>query len=156
MEWMYKPLLNWLEEQRKQAAKEMNEARDMFRKRAALKSFRLAMLCTALYQKVGMKEKKVIKDFALWFADTDLRNSLMAFGQKYNERSNENKEAKKKAYAVGESVYDALPDRFTRSDLQAVVHRHEMKTPVKVILSNWKKLGMIVKRGENEWQKKKK
>ena len=59
-------------------------------------------------------------------------------------------------YAVGESVYDALPDRFTRGDLQAVVHRHEMKTPVKVILSNWKKLGMIVKRGENEWQKKKK
>ena len=57
-------------------------------------------------------------------------------------------------YAVGESVFDALPERFTRGDLQAVVHRNEMKTPVKVILSNWKKLDMIVKRGENEWQKK--
>lgn len=154
MEWMFKPLLDWLEGQRKQAAKEMNEARDMFRKRAALKAFRLAMLCTALYPKAGMKEKKVIKDFALWFADIDLRNSLLAFGVKYNERSDENKEAKKKTYAVGESVFDALPERFTRGDLQAVVHRHEMKTPVKVILSNWKKLGMIVKRGENEWQKK--
>ena len=155
MEWMYKPLLNWLEVQRKEAAKELNEARDMFRKRASLKAFRLAMLCTALYPKVGVKEKAVIRDFALWFADTDLRNSLMAFGQKYNERGDENKASGKKTYSVGQSVYDTLPDRFTRGELDAVVRRCGLKTPVKAVICNWKKLGMIVKRGENEWQKKK-
>ncbi|MBO4429914.1 MAG: DUF3987 domain-containing protein [Bacteroidaceae bacterium] len=155
MEWMYKPLLNWLEVQRKEAAKELNEARDMFRKRASLKAFRLAMLCTALYPKVGVKEKVVIRDFALWFADTDLRNSLMAFGQKYNERGDENKASGKKTYSVGQSVYDTLPDRFTRGELDAVVRRCGLKTPVKAVICNWKKLGMIVKHGENEWQKKK-
>ena len=79
----------------------------------------------------------------------------MAFGQKYNERGDENKASGKKIYSVGQSVYDTLPDRFTRGELDAVVRRCGLKTPVKAVICNWKKLGMIVKRGENEWQKKK-
>ena len=155
LEFMFKPLLNWLETQRQQAIKEMNEARDMFRRRAAVKAFRLALLCTALYPKVGKKEQEVIRNFALWFADMDLKNSLYAFGVKYNEREVEDKQAEKRAYAVGESVYDALTERFSRGDLEVVVRRRGLKTPVRTILWNWKKLGMIVKRGDNEWQKKK-
>ena len=155
MEFMFKPLLNWLETQRQQAIKEMNEARDMFRRRAAVKAFRLALLCMALYPKVGKKEQEVIRNFALWFADMDLKNSLYAFGVKYNEREVEDKQAEKRAYAVGESVYDALTERFSRGDLDVVVRRRGLKTPVRTIIWNWKKMGMIVKRGENEWQKKK-
>lgn len=155
MEFMFKPLLNWLETQRQQAIKEMNEARDMFRRRAAVKAFRLALLCTALYPKVGKKEQEVIRNFALWFADMDLKNSLYAFGVKYNEREVEDKQAEKRTYAVGESVYDALTERFSRGDLEVVVRRRGLKTPVRTIIWNWKKMGMIVKRGENEWQKKK-
>ena len=155
MEFMFKPLLNWLETQRQQAIKEMNEARDMFRRRAAVKAFRLALLCMALYPKVGKKEQEVIRNFALWFADMDLKNSLYAFGVKYNEREVEDKQAEKRAYAVGESVYDALTERFSRGDLEVVVRRRGLKTPVRTIIWNWKKMGMIVKRGENEWQKKK-
>ena len=155
LEFMFKPLLNWLETQRQQAIKEMNEARDMFRRRAAVKAFRLALLCMALYPKVGKKEQEVIRNFALWFADMDLKNSLYAFGVKYNEREVEDKQAEKRTYAVGESVYDALTERFSRGDLEAVVRRRGLKTPVRTIIWNWKKMGMIVKRGENEWQKKK-
>ena len=155
LEFMFKPLLNWLETQRQQAIKEMNEARDMFRRRAAVKAFRLALLCMALYPKVGKKEQEVIRNFALWFADMDLKNSLYAFGVKYNEREVEDKQAEKRAYAVGESVYDALTERFSRGDLEVVVRRRGLKTPVRTIIWNWKKMGMIVKRGENEWQKKK-
>ena len=155
MEFMFKPLLNWLETQRQQAIKEMNEARDMFRRRAAVKAFRLALLCMALYPKVGKKEQEVIRNFALWFADMDLKNSLYAFGVKYNEREVEDKQAEKRAYAVGESVYDALTERFSRGDLEVVVRRRGLRTPVRTIIWNWKKMGMIVKRGENEWQKKK-
>jgi hypothetical protein len=155
MEFMFNPLLNWLETQRQQAIKEMNEARDMFRRRAAVKAFRLALLCMALYPKVGKKEQEVIRNFALWFADMDLKNSLYAFGVKYNEREVEDKQAEKRAYAVGESVYDALTERFSRGDLEVVVRRRGLKTPVRTIIWNWKKMGMIVKRGENEWQKKK-
>ena len=154
MSWMFKPLLNWLEVQRKESVKEMNEARDMFRKRAALKAFRLALLCTALYPKVGVKEKQVIKDFALWFADRDLRNSLMAFGVKYNERSEINRSAKGKQPIVGKTMYDLLPGRFTRGDLEAAMRRNSLKTPTRNVIYNWKKLGMIIKRGDNEWQKK--
>ena len=155
LEFMFKPLLNWLETQRQQAIKEMNEARDMFRRRAAVKAFRLALLCMALYPKVGKKEQEVIRNFALWFADMDLKNSLYAFGVKYNEPEVEDKQAEKRAYAVGESVYDALTERFSRGDLEVVVRRRGLKTPVRTIIWNWKKMGMIVKRGENEWQKKK-
>jgi hypothetical protein len=103
---------------------------------------------------VGVKEKQLIKDFALWFADRDLRNSLMAFGVKYNERSENNKLSGKKLYSIGQSIYDTLPKTFTRGDLEAAVRRCSLRTPVKTILWNWKKLGMIVKRGTNEWQKK--
>ena len=127
----------------------------MFRRRAAVKAFRLALLCMALYPKVGKKEQEVIRNFALWFADMDLKNSLYAFGVKYNEREVEDKQAEKRAYAVGESVYDALTERFSRGDLEVVVRRRGLKTPVRTIIWNWKKMGMIVKRGENEWQKKK-
>ena len=155
MEFMFKPLLKGLEAQRQRAAKEMNEARDMFRKRASVKAFRLALLCMALYPRVGKKEQEVIKNFALWFADRDLQNSICAFGVKYNEREVEDKQAEKRIYAVGESIYDILTERFSRGDLEVLARRQGLKTPVRTILWNWKKLGMIVKRGENEWQKKK-
>lgn len=153
MEWMYKPLLNWLEKQRLLAAREMNEARDMFRRRASLKAFRLALLCTALYPKVGKKEQRVIKDFSLWFAETDLHNSLSVFGEKYNNRDGGKKEPTGKS-KFGESVYDVLPNRFTRADLELQARKMQLLTPVKNILYNWKRFGMIVKRDKNEWQKK--
>lgn len=155
MGFMFKPLLNWLEVQRERAQKEMNDARDVFRRRAAVKAFRLALLCTALYKTVGTREKKVITDFALWLAEVDLRNSLTAFGDAYNKLSGDRPKQNCRP-VTGKSLFDDLPDRFTRGELYVKATQCGLTTPVRNILYQWKQAGLIVKRNAQEYQKARK
>ena len=85
LSYIYKPLLDWLEEERIKSASTLNEARDVFRRRAAVKGFRLALLCHGLYANVGKREQQIITNFVKWFCTVDLRNSLYQFGERYNE-----------------------------------------------------------------------
>ncbi|MBQ3925453.1 MAG: DUF3987 domain-containing protein, partial [Bacteroidaceae bacterium] len=85
LSYIHKPLLDWLEEERIKSAETLNEARDVFRRRAAVKGFRLALLCHGLYANVTKREQQIITNFVKWFCTVDLRNSLYQFGERYNE-----------------------------------------------------------------------
>ena len=141
LQYLYKPLLDWLEQERIKAAETLNEARDVFRRRAAVKGFRLAMVCHALYTNVGKKERQIITDFVLWFCSVDLRNSLYQFGERYNELQ---QQGKKVGMTHGE-VYYKMGDTFSRTDLRLALQRAMMKTPVKKVVSLWKKNRLIKK-----------
>ena len=144
MEYIYKPLLDWLEQERIKAAATLNAARDVFRRRAAVKGFRLAMVCHALYNTIGKREQKIITDFVLWFCSVDLRNSLYQFGQRYNDLQ----ESAKKQNTPHNAVFEKMADTFTKTDLRVALQRAFVKTPVRAVVSLWYKNKLIEKRGD--------
>ena len=151
LSYIYPTLLQWLEEERIKAASTLDEARDVFRKRAAVKGFRLALLCHGLYGNVGKKEKQVITDFVRWFCMVDLSTSLCLFGERYNELQ----QRVKKGVVRWGDVFNKLAETFTRADLRVALQRSCIKTPLKVVLSLWTKNGLIENEGENFVQMRK-
>jgi len=144
MEYIYQPLLDWLEQERIKAAATLNEARDVFRRRAAVKGFRLAMVCHALYNNVGKREQKIITDFVMWFCAVDLRNSLYQFGQRYNELQ----QSAKKESVPHNAIYEKMAETFSKTDLRIALQRAYIKTPMRAVLSLWKVNNLIEKKGD--------
>ena len=144
LQYIHKPLLDWLEEERIKSASTLNEARDVFRRRAAVKGFRLALLCHGLYANVGKREQQIITNFVKWFCTVDLRNSLYQFGERYNEVQ---QNAKKNAVPQAE-IFNKMPDEFTKDELRVVLQRAYIKTPVKMVIHLWNKNKLIEKRGD--------
>ena len=144
MEYIYQPLLDWLEQERIKAAATLNEARDVFRRRAAVKGFRLAMVCHALYNNVGKREMKIITDFVMWFCAVDLRNSLYQFGQRYNELQ----QSAKKESVPHNAIYEKMAETFSKTDLRIALQRAYIKTPMRAVLSLWKVNNLIEKKGD--------
>ena len=152
LSYTYPTLLNWLEEERIKAAQSLDEARDVFRRRAAVKGFRLALVCHGLYANVTKKEQKVITEFVKWFCTVDLRNSLCRSGQRYNELQ---QNVTKVRNPIQAKVFAKMGDEFSRSDLGIALQQSGLRTPVKVVLSMWKKNKLIKKEGDM-WYKVKK
>ncbi|MBR6974519.1 MAG: DUF3987 domain-containing protein [Bacteroidaceae bacterium] len=143
LSYIHKPLLNWLEEERIKSAETLNEARDVFRRRAAVKGFRLALLCHGLYANVTKREQQIITNFVKWFCTVDLRNSLYQFGERYNELQ---QNAKKSAVPQIE-IFNKMGDEFTKDELRVVLQRAYIKTPVRMVIHLWHKNGLIEKTG---------
>ena len=151
MAYLYKPLLTWLEQERVRAAQEVNPARDVFRRRVAVKGFRLGLMCHALYTKITKKEQEVIRNFVLWFCDVDLRNSLYQFGKRYNDLQNEvNKERQGIRH---EEIFNSMPKEFSRNDLRTKLQRAGCRNPVKQVIFLWKKNGLVRKIDNDNYQK---
>lgn len=143
LSYIHKPLLDWLEEERIKSAETLNEARDVFRRRAAVKGFRLALLCHGLYANVTKREQQIITNFVKWFCTVDLRNSLYQFGERYNELQ---QNAKKIAVPqIG--IFNKMGDEFTKDELRVVLQRAYIKTPVRMVIHLWHKNGLIEKTG---------
>ena len=143
LSYIHKPLLDWLEEERIKSAETLNEARDVFRRRAAVKGFRLALLCHGLYANVTKREQRIITNFVKWFCAVDLRNSLYQFGQRYNELQ---QEVRKTGVPQAE-IFNKMPKEFTKDELRVVLQRACIKTPVRKVISLWYQNRMIDKTG---------
>lgn len=140
-----KALLKWLETQRVQAEKDADFARDVFRKRAAGKAFRVALLCYACWNKVGKREQKIIQDFALWFADLDLMKSLKRWAKEYNDFRAEQEPKTKTNYG---SLFDALPANFNLGDVKLAARQKLVKSSARYIVHRWRKANLIKKTAE--------
>ena len=152
LSYIHKPLLNWLEEERMKSASTLNEARDVFRRRAAVKGFRLALLCHGLYASVGKREQNIITNFVLWFCSVDLRNSLYQFGERYNELQ----QNVKKVGILHSPIFDKMPDEFTKDELRVALQRAYIKTNVRAVVSLWFKNRLIEKKAKDVYIKTKK
>ena len=144
LSYIYKPLLDWLEEERIKAASTLNEARDVFRRRAAVKGFRLALLCHGLYANVGKREQQIITNFVKWFCTVDLRNSLYQFGERYNEVQ----QNAKKAGVFHSPIFEKMGDEFTKDELRVALQRAYIKSPVRKVIQLWYKNHLIEKRDD--------
>ncbi len=154
LSWIYPDLNRWLKAQNKDAKSGVNDACDVFRRRCAVRGFRLALLCYALYPKVGEREKEVIRDFVLWFMDCDLYNMLKLWGEQYNQMMNESD--KPKATTRHNNYFVELPEEFTTLDLVKIIQKYGGVTQPSMAIHLWKKDGLIEKLSRNHYRKIKK
>lgn len=137
--WIMPTLKKFLKENLEKAALDVDHARDVFRRRAAVRGFRLALLCTSLYTTLGKKEKKIISDFVAWWIRQDLDNILELFGEKYNSLYDKSVVAT----VSQQGVFDILENKFTRTDVLTASKKLGKKTKARRIIHDWKKLGLI-------------
>ncbi len=145
MRWLFAPLKKWLEAQRIEASKSQDYAKDVFRKRAAVKAFRLGLLATQCWVNVTQRERKIITDFVVWFAGRDLEESLKFFGARYNQQVQESTQALVKDQP---SLYDSLPRTFTKNDVVKKCMELNIITRVREIIYRWSRDGVIKKMAE--------
>ena len=125
------------EEQMNISLKDIDRARDVFRRRVGVRGFRLALLCTCLYKKPKKNDLEKCKEFVWWWMHQDIENMIKLWGAKYNE------EADTAPNLTQRTVYSELSDTFTRNDIYAVCLRQGIKTQIRRIVHDWKKQGFI-------------
>lgn len=148
LSWIMPVIDEFLKAQCEEAALAVDRARDTFRKRVAVRGFRLALLCTTLYPRVGMREKKIIANFVKWWMNIDIECALQLWAKKYNEIAEPN------VGFYNRNVYAQLDDEFDKNDLYVICKKEGIKTRLKQIIYQWKKSKHIVEDKETGKYKK--
>lgn len=141
MQWLKPTIMDWLRKERLDSLIAYDLAKDTFRRRTAVKGFRLALVCMACWANVGKREKKIIADFVSWFMDRDLEESLKMFGKGYNDlQNNVNADGPRRQG----SVFSELGDTFTKMEVINLCSEKGIKQSVRQIIYFWKKEHVIV------------
>lgn len=143
--WLDKTVCAWVRAKGKEASLSGSRSLDVFRKRSSVSAFRVAALCQYLYELENALSPEVIqkrvRQIYLFMADYILDGMLERWGKRFDElntkRENENRPGPRNV------LYDQLSDTFSREQLRAVLEQQGKATPVKVFLSQWKKLRVI-------------
>ena len=134
MGWLNKELEKWLVEQQAEALRHDDRTRDIFCRRAAVVGFRAGMLGWFLWGEVNTPTvRRQVSRFALWVANCMLNQHLLRFNIQ-GTHSNVNQ---------WENIYEALPQEFTREELQQALNRENVGTKAKMVIYKWKLLGTI-------------
>lgn len=133
LSWVMPTIENFQKEQCEQAALAYDRARDTFRRRVGVRGFRLALLCTTLYPKVGARERKIICDFVNWWMHQDIECTLQLWGKKYNDVV----DGIKAVNISQRNVFAQLKDEFTMDDLYVVCKKEGIKTRLRQIIYQW-------------------
>lgn len=139
MNWIIPTLKKFLKEQLQRAAMDVDRARDVFRRRVAVRGFRLALLCTTLYKEMNKKNMKEVSDFVAWWMNQDMDGIHKLFAERYNaicDKSQLNGLSQ-------QSVYDLLNNEFTKVDVLVAAKKLGKKTKARRIIFDWKKLGAV-------------
>ncbi len=148
LDWVMPEINDFLKVQKEQSALDVDIARDVFRRRVAVRGFRLALMCTCLYNRRMTKiDIDNCRKFIRWWMERDIESILKLWGQKYNEQASFVPVLSQK------SVFDDLPSKFTKSDVFATCMKQDIKTPVRNVIYNWKKMGYVEKVGKDIYQK---
>lgn len=136
-------------EQIAKAALDLDKARDVFRRRVGVRGFRLALMCHCLWEKPRPSDLEKCKKFIDWWMHKDLESMLRLWGDKYNELNDASPRLTQR------SIYEELPETFTRTDVYVVCTKQGIKTPVRRVIFEWKKLGCIEQLEKDKFKKKK-
>ena len=150
MKWLRPTIEKFLNQQLTKAALDLDKARDVFRRRVAVRGFRLGLICYGLWDKPRESDLKKCIPFIEWWMEQDIEGSMKLWGQRYND------EAQDSPNLYNRNIFNELPQTFSKNDVYAVCVRQGIKSPVRKVISNWKKFGYIEKTGDNEYTKTKK
>lgn len=147
MSWIMPTIDAFHKEQMELALLDIDHARDVFRRRVGVRGFRLAMVCVCLWDRPRESDLKRCAEFVNWWMHIDLDNMLKLWGVKYNSLSDV------VPNIVQRSVFDMLGNTFQRNDVYTVCLKQGIKTPVRRIIFDWKKLGCIVQEDKETFKK---
>ena len=137
MSWLMPVINAFHKEQIRKASLDIDKARDVFRRRVGVRGFRLGLLCTCLWDKMTEPNRDLVKKFVAWWMREDLESILQMWGAKYNDQAEVSPSLKQR------SVFAELPEKFSRSDVYVVCMKQGIKTPIRNIIYNWKKMGYV-------------
>lgn len=135
--WIMPVIEKFHEEQRELAAKTVDEARDVFRRRVGVRGFRIALLCHTLWEQPKASDLEKCKSFIWWWMHKDLESMLRLWGEKYRAL------VKPETKVTQKYLYDELGDEFTTQDIYAQTLKLGIKTPPRRIVFDWRKVGII-------------
>ena len=147
LSWIMPTIDEFQKEQCSMGMLAIDKARDAFRRRAGVRGFRLALLCTALYPNLNKRAMETIKHFVAWWMRVDIENMLRLWGAKYNEQN----EHAPNLYNI--NVFSSLKQEFTRNELLVVMKQQGVKSRVSNVLWQWKKAGFIEKLNNDTYKK---
>ncbi len=149
MEWLRPTIQKWLKKELKIAARDYDKARDVFRRRVAVRGFRLGLICTMVWENPRPSDLKKCCPFIEWYMDQDMEQMMKLWGKAYNEIAQDNPNLKQK------SLYNALPDEFVVNDVMTQCMKLGITSNVRQIIYNWKKFSFITKKGKIYYKTKK-
>lgn len=149
MAWLKPTIDNFLRKQMELAARDFDRARDVFRRRVAVRGFRLGLLCYALWDVPRQKDLLKCIPFIEWWMEQDIENELRLWGTRYNAETQESPSIAQK------SLFYELPTKFSKTDVFAQCLKMNIKTPIRNIVYQWIKLGYVKKIDQNVWEKTK-
>lgn len=147
MEWLRPAIEEFLEENRKRASLDFDKARDSFRRRAAVRGFRLGIMCHALWENPRVSDLQKCIPFIKWWMNHDLEASLKLWGNAYNNAVEDTPNLAQR------SLYNQLGNEFTKNDVYVLCMKQGIKTPVRMIIHQWAKLGYVEKVTKNDYRK---
>lgn len=147
MDWIMPAIDNFHKRQIARATLDQDHARDVFRRRVAVRGFRLGMICYCLWENPRPSDLARCIPFIEWWMERDLDSMLKLWGEKYNSIADTTPSM------VQRNVYSSLKEEFDTQDIYNVCVAQGVKTPVRRILFDWKKLGRIEKIGKNNYKK---
>lgn len=138
MAWIENAVRRWCQEQRQQVLKTGSRALNCFYKRSSVSAWRMAVM---LYHLWGEKEEcrtKCIRCYR-FFATYILEGLLAKWGRQYEDmhRSDKEEEVQKT------TLYDQLPQQFSRDQLRELIIKLDLSTPARVFISKWKRARLI-------------
>lgn len=148
MSWIMPTIDAFHKEQMELAARDIDRARDVFRRRVGVRGFRLAMICYGLWENPRPSDLQKCVGFVDWWMHKDIESILKLWGARYNEQTDVTPKV------VQRTVFDALEKEFSRNDVYAVCLRQGIKTPVRRIVHDWTKLGYVTKIDKDHYKKK--
>ena len=150
--WM--PLRKWLEQVRKESRKAADDAMYVFSKRSANKGFRAALVANELWaDPQGNAGKQKVLDFGMWWAQVEHFGTNKEFGPAYNEAKRKAADAEFKQKAHFGVLFEMLPKKFKKVDLEEAVKRTNIASGIYYITHMWIEDGLIKKTTKNEWEK---
>ena len=147
MSWIMPVIEKFHKEQLSLASANIDRARDVFRRRVGVRGFRLAMICYACYANPRKTDLERICQFVDWWMHRDIESILKLWGNRYNETT------ETAADVPQRSVFQQLPEKFTRAEVYTICTKQGIKTPLRQILHLWKKQGLIKKTNRDEYKK---
>ena len=145
LDWLNQGISEWIARQQLIAVRDEDHARDQFMRRAALIAFRAGMVAAFLWgNRLTREQKDCTIEFALWVADVILATLLGRYSAKVNEQAQRYEAPVTRRYP---SLFEAMADVFTLTDLQRAARSQGITSAVKSIIFRWSSNRLIEKQG---------
>ena len=149
MSWLFTAEKRWCDYQVEMVSKSGSYARNSFYKRCSVSAARLATMIYHLWGEDPSKQAKV-KTVYYFLADYILKWQLALFGRKYEKNIVVIDNEGDQCFVSGNTLYDKMPMRFTRDQLEAKRNEMELVTETRKTLYVWLKKRLITKVEDSE------